>query len=168
MATAAHPAAGTSTSEAGAQPSGSGTCPPGAEAYPSKEDEMTSRRNKPSSKDDAHSSPPSTLNTPSQAESLPDLMETEEEKLRKRQRSPSSSPPIQNKCVSLHNRYEVLSLTEDSETQTKKESKKGKGKGKMLESKPNLSRPVISKSSLDTNQQRKSIEKARSQGALKK
>ena len=156
---AAAPVVGASTPVVVAQPSGSGTQPVEVRVQSSKEDKMAYKKESSSIKTLSSSS--TTLNTLAQAESLPDLMEAEEEKLQKRRRSPSSSPPIKSKYASLHNRYEVLSLDEDPQCQITKGSNKGQQKGhsKTSENKPNLSRPVMPISTLDRNKNRKSHEK---------
>ena len=160
-AVAAAPGVGAQTPVVVAQPSGSGTRPAEVRVQSSKEDKMAHKKNESLSIKKTHSSSSTTLNSLSQADSLPDLMETEEGKLQKRRRSPSSSPPSKTKHVTLHKRYEVLSLEEDAQFKIMKGVHKGQGKGnnKLPESKPTLSRPVMSMSSLDRNRNRKSNEK---------
>ena len=136
----APPAVGASPPVVEAQPPGSGAQPE-AGAQPSSRGKVALEKNRSSSKETLSAS--STPNLLSQAESLPELMVTEHPKLQKRGRSPSSSPPTSpNKCLTLHNRYEVLDA-------------KGKmlpdknNNNKLSGNKSNLPRPVIKKPSLD-------------------
>lgn len=97
----------------------------------------------------------------SQAEALPDLMETDNQKLVKRSRDHSSSPPsTPSKYVSLQNRYEVLNSLD--KVQHKDARSKTTDNGK-----PNLSRPPLPKSAFDAVSKTKKNEKALSKGSSK-
>ena len=72
-------------------------------------------RSAPGNENHSHHRPSTSSRGMSQAESLPDLMEYDEKRQRKRGRTPSSSPPsTPNKHVSLQNRFDVLNKSDSA------------------------------------------------------
>ena len=107
------------TSVVAAQQTGPSAQPDRVRAHNNRPDSLPpvadASRSTPSNEDYSHHRPSTSSLRVSQAESLPDLMEYDEKRQGKRVRTPSSSPPsTPSKCVSHHNRYDVLNRSDSA------------------------------------------------------